>query len=36
MLQIVGRLLSILPGLLFLSVAYNWVTTPLKQQMIWI
>ena len=30
MLQFVGRLLSILPGLLFLSVAYNWVTNPSK------
>tara|TARA_B100000427_G_C15144249_1_gene435793 strand:- start:150 stop:575 length:426 start_codon:yes stop_codon:yes gene_type:complete len=30
MTQFIARLLSILPGLLFLSVAYNWITNPSK------
>ncbi|MEC9414541.1 MAG: hypothetical protein VYC43_03105 [Pseudomonadota bacterium] len=30
MSQFVARLLSLLPGLLFLSSAYNWITNPSK------
>ena len=30
MTQFIARLLSFLPGLLFLSVAYTWVTNPSK------